>query len=404
MPAGVAGVKTVLVTDGDQRSALAAVRALGRAGYRVVVGESRERSLASCSKYCWKPAYYPSPYESEARFVDAIVDAARQHGVDLVLPMTDITSAILADRRDALPASTRLAAPDADTFWRASDKIALHALAASLGVPSPTTHVVNPPVLPHTLDDVRYPCIVKPGRSRLKTPSGWVKTAVSRVTSREELERLIASSPELAYPFMLQRQIDGDGLGVFALCRSGEPLMLFAHRRLREKPPWGGVSVLREAVPVDPVAGAHAYALLKALKWHGVAMVEFKRDDATGVPYLMEINGRFWGSLQLAIDAGLDFPVALANLWLDRPLPPIGQYRTGVKSRWLLGDLDHLLMRLTNPHMALHEAPSLPALVWDFCHFFRRDTHFEVESLSDPGPSRCEMRAYARALIGKDGH
>ena len=81
---------------------------------------------------------------------------------------------------------------------------------------------------------------------------------------------------------------------------------VFAHRRLREKPPSGGVSVYRESVAPDPSLVARAAALLAGLGWRGVAMVEMKTDARTGTPYLMEVNGRFWGSLQLAVDAGVD--------------------------------------------------------------------------------------------------
>ena len=103
---------------------------------------------------------------------------------------------------------------------------------------------------------------------------------------------------------LLQERLVGPGVGVFACYHDGRPVALFSHRRLRERPPWGGVSVLCESAEVDPVAGEHATRLLDGIGWQGVAMVEFKRDLRDGVPKLMEINGRFWGSLQLAIDAG----------------------------------------------------------------------------------------------------
>ena len=68
------------------------------------------------------------------------------------------------------------------------------------------------------------------------------------------------------------------------------------------------MSVYRESVAADPDLVRRSRALLDAFGWCGVAMVEYKLDERTGTPYLMEVNGRFWGSLQLAIDAGVDFP------------------------------------------------------------------------------------------------
>ena len=81
--------------------------------------------------------------------------------------------------------------------------------------------------------------------------------------------------------------------------------------------------------------------LLRALGWEGVAMVEYKRDVHSGEHVLMEVNGRFWGSLQLAIDAGVDFPSLLARVALGEKPAPVTRYRLGVRTRWTLGDLDH---------------------------------------------------------------
>ena len=129
----------------------------------------------------------------------------------------------------------------------------------------------------------------------------------------------------------------------------------FSHRRIREKPPSGGVSVLCESVPVVPQAKQYAQALLDALRWEGVAMVEFKMDMADQSLKLIEINGRFWGSLQLAIDAGVDFPALLVQTLADEPMPVIDSYRVGVRSRWLMGDFDALLMRLFKREDELHQ-------------------------------------------------
>jgi predicted ATP-grasp superfamily ATP-dependent carboligase len=123
------------------------------------------------------------------------------------------------------------------------------------------------------------------------------------------------------------------------------PVAWFAHRRLREKPPAGGVSVLCESVPVDPVMRGYAEGLLSAAGWFGPAMVEF-RVDPDGKPWLMEVNGRFWGSLQLAIDCGVDFPWLLYQLCRGDQVAAPEHYEVGRRLRWLLGDLDHLLLQL----------------------------------------------------------
>ena len=62
--------------------------------------------------------------------------------------------------------------------------------------------------------------------------------------------------------------------------------------------------------------------ILGHVAWEGVAMVEFLVAD-DGTPYLMEVNTRFWGSLQLSIDAGVDFPYLLYQVFAGRRFLPI---------------------------------------------------------------------------------
>ena len=56
---------------------------------------------------------------------------------------------------------------------------------------------------------------------------------------------------------------------------------------------------------------------MRALRYTGVAMVEFKVNAKTGEFVLIEINGRFWGSLPLAVAAGANFPLWLYQMWVE---------------------------------------------------------------------------------------
>jgi predicted ATP-grasp superfamily ATP-dependent carboligase len=142
--------------------------------------------------------------------------------------------------------------------------------------------------------------------------------------------------------------------------------------------------------------------LLRGAGWTGVAMVEFKLDARSGIPRLMEVNARFWGSLQLAISAGVDFPFLLYRHALgERPSPPPA-YRVGVASRWELGDLDHLLIRLRRRpglQLPLH-APPLPRAVLHFlADFFRPAVRHEVFRPNDPAPFVAELQQYVQKLV-----
>ena len=393
----------VLVTDGEQRPALAIVRSLARQGMSVIAGSDHDVSLASCSRGCSGRVTYPSPYSAPDAFSSWLQDFVARTRIDVVLPVTDVTTHLVSRNAPALKKLTSLAVPDFPAFDFVCDKGRLVEWAARCGVRTPRTELVDVAGGLHAaIDRVVYPAVVKPVRSRYLTPSGWRSTSVHYANSRDELVALYREHDDLtAQPSLIQERISGPGVGMFVLFDRGRPIAEFAHQRLREKPPSGGVSVLRESVRVDPTLRRWAERLLAPLGWHGVAMLEFKRDAVTGDPYLIEVNGRFWGSLQLAVDAGLDFPALTARLALGQVPAATPRYREGVQSRWLLGDLDHLLLRLrhTARELQLPEtAPGRAEALWRFMKFLGRDLHYEIEKLDDPGPALHELREYVRAL------
>lgn len=157
----------------------------------------------------------------------------------------------------------------------------------------------------------------------------------------------------------------------------------------------------RKSAELDAKVQETAEAVLKAFEWHGVAMVEFKEDARTGELYLMEVNGRFWGSLQLAIDAGVDFPKILAECFTNGvPLTP-QPYRVGVRSRWLWGDFDHLLGVLRMSSAERKRYPALKSRLGTLVRFllpWRPGDRWEVLRISDPKPFLRESRQWISAL------
>jgi predicted ATP-grasp superfamily ATP-dependent carboligase len=393
---------TVFVTDGNQRSALAMVRALGRRGVTAIVGDEHPVSLASASRHCARRITYPSPYRNREAFERFLLDFVAREHVDVLLPATDVTTHSVCALQDQLKAHTALAVPPFDAFELVTDKGRLVEYAASLGVPVPRTHFVDGlESLERVADDVEYPAVVKPVRSRLRTDDGWTHGQVHYARSPRELRTLYHDHEYLAaHPSLIQQRIVGPGVGVFVLFDRGRLVADFAHRRLREKPPTGGVSVLCESEPVAAPLLDHAIRMLGPLRWHGVAMLEYKQDLRTGGYFLIEVNGRFWGSLQLAVDAGVDFPALACELALGQS-PQIQQpYKLGVRNRWLLGDVDHLFLRLFAPDQSPEPpAPSKLRTLLDFITCANHGSRDGIGGDADPGPFVHELREYTRALV-----
>jgi len=396
------------VTDGNQRSALAITRSLGRRGISVLVGEQEPMALASSSRYCAGHVTYPSPYRDPGGFQEFLVDFVRRERVDVVVPVSDVTTSSICLRQDVLRPHTAIAAPTLEAFDCMTDKSRALEAAALSGIPIPRTLIAEGAAgLRRIVDQVQYPAVVKPVRSRILTSRGWVGTGVHYAASETDLWRLYDQTDYLSsHPSLIQQRIVGPGVGLFALFDRGRLLTTFAHRRLREKPPSGGVSVLCESIPVDPELRNDAVRLLGPLGWHGVGMLEYKRDRDTGRRFLIEVNGRFWGSLQLAVDAGVDFPYLSCQVALGIP-PDVPQtYRVGVRNRWLLGDLDHLLARLgrTRGDLSLPDhAPSRLRAVLEFIRCTRPGVGDQVLSGDDPGPFLHEAGQYARSLSASIG-
>lgn len=385
--------RRVLVTDGEERAALAVVRSLGRAGHRVHVCSPRARSLAGASRWCAGADRVPPPLREPDAYAAAVRDICARESADVLIPISE-ASALALLPADTRPRGVVIPFPALDVFRAACDKQGMAAAAAQAGIAVPRQLVVARPEDRAGLrpDAVTYPVVLKPARSVAERDGARHKTAVRHVADWVQLQAGLADVPPSAFPVLVQQRVIGPGVGIFLLLWDDRVRAVFAHRRLREKPPAGGVSVYRESVAPDPALVDRAVRLLRGIGWQGVAMVELKVEAATGTPYLMEVNGRFWGSLQLAIDAGVDFPALLLDAAFGAsPVPP-PPWRPGVRSRWWWGDVDHLIARARRSRVELDlpaDAPGRGRALADFLAV-RRGDRGEVFRWADPAPGLRE--------------
>jgi predicted ATP-grasp superfamily ATP-dependent carboligase len=384
----VAERSAVLVLDGEERSALAVARSLVRAGFEVWVGRRRRGAIAAYTRGARALTLASTALEDPAAFAADVAAHVRRINASLLIPLTDASVQAILEHRDTLPVTCRLPFGSLDSFRRCSDKQQVHELAESLGVGAPDSVCLRDRFAAVPDAPSHYPAVVKPHRS-VGGDLTRMKLLVRVVNDAEECRRALNDLPAEAFPVLVQRRIIGPGEGVFLARWHGRTLARFAHRRLREKPPAGGVSVVRESIAMDPAVLDACEKLLDRLDWQGVAMIEGKRDLSTGRWCVIEVNGRFWGSLQLAIDAGVDFPSIVARAVLDGPPEPIPRWRSGVRLRWEWGDMDHLLIRMVRSRARLHLPPNAPGrlgvIAGFFAHIPGRD-RVEVFRWSDPMP------------------
>lgn len=394
----------VFVTDANQRSSLAVVRSLGNAGVRVGVGDDKAVTLAGSSKFCAERLVYPSPLRQPERFQQFLVEELVGRGYEFLLAMTDVTVQLVSALKPKLEPRVCILAEGEGTLSRVQDKECLLKLAEQVGVEAPRyiSYRDRDEVL-RFAEETGYPVVIKPRRSRRLSGGTWHEGGVRYAHTPEELLAVCESAhKEIPCP-MVQEKLGGEGRGVFLLMWRGEVKAAFSHRRLREKPPWGGVSVLSESVDLDEDLVQRSAMLLRAAGWSGPAMVEFKNDVPGGRPKLMEVNGRFWGSLRLAIDSGVDFPSMYLRLASGEDVRPQLEYKAGVRCRWFLADLDSLITRLraSSEQEALYcnQVSRLKACA-DFVRPGGARLHYDVYAPGDPMPAWVEWRQYLRVNMG----
>lgn len=372
------------------------MRALVASGFRVTVAAGRHWSLAGAARGARAIRLVHHPLHAPDAYAREVAALSGEMGIRVVVPVTDASADAMLEHRALLPDGCAIPFAPLDVYRAASDKARIHAEATALGIGVPRSALVARAGDPAPDDAGLFPGVVKPHRSVIGDGEGRRKTGVRFVADRADCARALADLPAEAFPVLVQGRVHGPGEGVFLARWDGRTLARFAHRRLREKPPAGGVSVFRESIDMDPSVLAACEALLDRLDWQGVAMIEGKRDLATGRWCVMEINGRFWGSLQLAIDAGVDFPSLLVRALLGGAPEPIPDWRPGVRLRWEWGDVDHLLIRMRRSRERLSLPPDAPgrlgALLRFLAHRPGRD-RLEILRWSDPLPFVVETLA-----------
>ena len=336
----------VLVLDGNQNQAVASVRSLANAGHTVFVGEAASWSKAGWSRGSSGSFCYPFPKGPVEAFVEAIAAFVRKKPGTLVLPMTEATTLPLSLHRDMLVAAgARLILPEAEDLLRAFNKNETTRLAASVGVAVPKTIVMTSLEQARDVaDSLPYPAVLKPSASEELSKDGNLRTA-GRPRYASDPAQCISAFRDISSrssSVLVQEFVEGEGTGYFALMHHGELRAEFAHRRIRDVYPTGSGSAVRVSAAVDPEIRRSSLAILSALRWHGVAMVEYRK-KAGSPPVFMEVNGRFWHSLALACYAGVDFPALLVQIAERGDVAPVDKYSPEVRCRWLLGDVRHLV-------------------------------------------------------------
>lgn len=365
--------RVLILSAGDGHAALAAARSLAAAGHDVGVGGTGGGPWAS--RVVRGRHVVPAPEAGREPFLRALRDAIRAGGYEVVFGAGDDWMAALSQWRDDVDAT--VGHPSADVVLRSLDKVEVVELGRAAGLSVPRTEAGS-------ADASAWPdgAVVKcrrhwlPGRTggdgRLEAGVAGDPDGVQQLASR-----IAAAGGEP----VVQEAVTGRLMSVVVFVVDGRAVLRLQQVASGTWPSPAGVTTRAETVAIDEALAAAVDRLVLALGWSGILQVELVL-PAGAAPVLIDLNGRFYGSMALAVAAGLDLPGAAVDLALRAESPVPRDAEVGVRYQWLEGDV----------RRALHERRG--GLVADVRDTVRamRGASGPVGLRQDPGPAWWRAR------------
>lgn len=323
----------ILLTNGWDRIAYNVLRGLAKENLKVAFGTDNLLGMGYYSKLVAAKFIHHNYKISESLFIDDLLQAIEKFKPEVYLPTGEEIFAVSRNIESIRKTGVHIPISDIQTLESLNNKTISFRIAESAGVPIPETIIpLNEKDLNEFINETRLPVIVKKGWSR--SAEGVCKL------DKENIHNIkaVLKKYNLEYgKFIAQKFVVGSTYGVSLLMNNGEPRAIFTHKRIRERIRTGGPSTLRISSK-NEILENYAINLLKSVRFHGVAMIEFKYDEKTKKAWFIECNPRFWGSVGLAINSGVNFPYLLYKMAKEGDVEPVNTYKEGVVVEWWLAD------------------------------------------------------------------
>jgi len=290
---------TVLVLSANFKKAYPVIRSLAKIGLKVITAFYLWRSPVF-SRYVWRRYLIPNPYLDRKGYISNVMYIIEKHKPSLTIPVGYIDVVTLAKYKRTLAEKTILPIPDYDVIINVSRKDKIVNLCKKLGIKYPRIY--------QSYMDVNLPAVFK-GVYDASKPQ-----YIFHVEDLSKIKQLINEHT------LIQEYIPGSGYGYFAIAKNGTIYVDYVHRRIIEEKPSGGASIVA-CIDFNPEVLILGRRIVKELKWTGVIMVEFRRHIETGEYYLLEINPKLWGSLELALSKNIDIPRYIVEVFLYNRKP-----------------------------------------------------------------------------------
>ena len=333
----------MLVTDADERSALAACRGLAQAGYRVTAAAGVAPAAGHWSRSSHRRLTVPDPRQDPRGFLNGLQTALDQEQHSILLASTDLSTWLISENRERFEGLCRLAMPEREVVRASLDKGSLVAAAPSVGLAAPASTICDSVDDAYAAaDELGLPVILKSARSFVASSDGFVQKPVVLVTERN---RLATALEDLEPPFLVQRYEQRTRVVSCSGLMTPGALLGFAVVRWERRWPVaeGATSYCRTIAPPDGLA-RRVEELLEGVGFSGIFELELlERPD--GELMAIDFNPRLFGWLALPIAAGANFPAMYCD-WLRGLSPAVAEARAGVYYRWEDADSAHFVWQL----------------------------------------------------------
>jgi len=387
-----------LVLDAKLRQSLVTVRSLGRHGLAVAALETVGSVPTFFSRWCQQSLVCTADEGTEMylAYLERWLETSRAR---VLITSSDGTIALLRRYRQRIEDhNTRIALAQEPALEIAVSKEQTLAVAQRLGMSVPRGAVIGSVQdVGAALKEIGLPAVVKPVESWLWGNQQGTRLASHLVTTPDEARQVVEALTCSGGTVLFQQLLSGRREAVSFFYAGGKIYARFAQWAKRMEPPLGGQSVFRQSIVVPEDIGCQAENLIRAIDLEGYSEVEFRRDDA-GVPYLMEINPRLSASVEVAVQAGVDFPLLLYQWASGEAITNVAGYRTGIWMRYLKGDIMTTIAALQQRGRPGVTPPAQAIL--EFCLSFLQPTGYDYVDWEDLKPAMRATLDFSRSWIG----
>lgn len=324
-------MRRILLLSADSPFALAVVRAFrNQPDWQVTVLGKNFFCPASFSRYCHQKRRL-KPSQSQEAFSDCswLLEVIKEVHADLLLPVDISDIGLVIEHRKSIEQYCRVGLiPSLESFLIAMDKSCFVEFARQNSIPHPRSVIIRPGEMNSLIDElegVRFPIL-------LKHPRSGYGVGIHRIETLDELRAIFNRGFNDTESYIAQEEVPGTDIDCSVLCLNGNVIASTVQKPILTNPREFAPPIAIELIDEPKVLNL-AQDIAHRLNWHGVAHIDMRYDSRTDELFAIEMNPRYWGSLEASTRSGVNFPLLWSQTSLGEPITKIDKkhirYATG---------------------------------------------------------------------------